>query len=184
MQRKETSLPGVILLEPKLFGDERGYFFESYHLERFAALGITDRFVQDNHSHSVKNTLRGLHYQLNRPQAKLCRVVQGRVLDVVVDIRSDSPTFGQHETVELSDKNSLQIYVPEGFAHGFLVLSETADFLYKCSDFYDSRDEHGLAWDDPKIAIRWNVENPILSEKDKKHLPLSQIPIHKLPKMK
>jgi dTDP-4-dehydrorhamnose 3,5-epimerase len=183
MLRIDTSLPGVFILEPRVFSDSRGFFFESYHAERFRALGISDRFVQDNHSRSVKDTLRGLHYQLNRPQAKLCRVIRGEVLDVVVDIRSDSPTFGRYEAVRLSEENRFQIYVPKGFAHGFLVLSETADFLYKCSDFYDPDDERGVAWNDPQVAIEWNVELPILSERDKKHLPLSQVPPAQLPRV-
>lgn len=183
MRLIDTSLPGVFLLEPSVFSDARGFFLESYHAARFADLGITDHFVQDNHSRSVKDTLRGLHYQLSHAQAKLCRVVAGEVLDVVVDIRSDSPSFGKYEAVILSANNKRQIYAPKGFAHGFLVLSETADFLYKCSDYYYPEDEYGVAWNDPEIAIRWGIAEPIISEKDKKNLPLSKIPPHKLPKM-
>jgi dTDP-4-dehydrorhamnose 3,5-epimerase len=174
MQRIETPLPGVCLLEPKVFGDARGFFLETYHAAKFAALGIAARFVQDNHSKSVRGTLRGLHYQLQHPQAKLCRVIQGEVLDVVVDIRRGSPTFGQWTSVVLSDENKRQIYVPRGFAHGFAVLSETAEFLYKCDDFYDPADERGIAWNDPALGIDWGVAEPLLSEKDNRNPTLAQ----------
>src|SRR5437016_10336058 len=141
MQRIETSLPGVFELRPVIHRDTRGFFIETYHKVKFADLGIADAFVQDNHSRSIKGTLSGLHYQLRHPQAKLCRVVVGEVLDVAVDIRRGSPTVGRHVGVLLSAENRRMVYVPRGFAHGFLVLSEAAEFLYKCDDFYDPEDE-------------------------------------------
>jgi len=182
LNRIETSLPGVCLLQPKLFADARGFFLESYHREKFAALGIADNFVQDNHSRSVRGVLRGLHYQLRHPQAKLCRVIEGEVLDVAVDIRVGSPFFGQWISAVLTAQNHKQIYVPAGFAHGFVVLSETAQFLYKCSDFYDSSDEHGILWNDPGLNISWGVSDAILSEKDRRNLPLAQVPRELLPR--
>ena len=166
MKRIETSLPGVLIIEPTVFADERGFFFESYHQAKFAEMGILDRFVQDNHSKSSRGTLRGLHYQLKHPQAKLCRVVRGEALDVAVDIRRGSPNFGKHEAILLSAENMRQIYIPAGFAHGFLVLSDTAEFLYKCSDFYYPDDDRGVAWDDPEIGIDWGIKEPLVSEKD------------------
>lgn len=182
MQRIETALPDVFLIEPKVINDQRGFFLESYHRERYAALGIHDEFVQDNHSQSVRGTLRGLHYQLQHAQAKLCRVVRGEVLDVAVDIREGSPYFGRSVSVVLSAENKRQIYVPKGFAHGFLVLSETAEFLYKCSDFYFAEHEYGVLWSDPQLKINWDVANPILSAKDQKFVPLAQVPKELLPK--
>jgi len=181
MKRIETTLPGVIVVEPLVIKDERGFFFESYQEMKFAQIGIRDRFVQDNHSKSVRGTLRGLHYQIHRPQAKLCRVIQGAVLDVVVDIRRGSPNFGKHTTFRLSAENMKQIYVPAGFAHGYVVLSETAEFLYKCSDFYFPEYERGVIWNDSEIAIQWGTENPILSAKDRTHPELSKIPSGDLP---
>lgn len=181
MRRIETSLPGACLIEPTVFSDERGFFFESYHETKYAELGITDRFVQDNHSRSVRGTLRGMHYQIERPQAKLCRVVHGEVLDVIIDIRRGSPRFGQHESVILSAENKRQLYVPTGFAHGYLVLSDTAEFLYKCSEFYFSRWDRGIAWNDPAVGIKWGLESPILSARDKSHPTLSQVPEAELP---
>lgn len=182
MQRLETCLPGVIELRPKLFRDSRGFFMETYHRARFAELGITDTFVQDNHSCSVKGTLRGLHYQLHHPQAKLCRVVVGEALDVVVDIRVGSPNFGTCATVLLSEKDQNQIYIPMDFAHGFVALTENVQFLYKCSDFYDSADEHGILWNDPALNIPWNVSHPLVSEKDLKNPMLADIPHELLPR--
>ena len=167
MKRIETSLPGVCLIEPSVLEDERGFFFESYQEIKFAEIGIRDRFVQDNHARSIKDTLRGLHYQIKRPQAKLCRVIHGEVLDVVVDIRPGSPHFGKWESALLSAQNKRQLYLPPGFAHGYLVLSDTAEFLYKCSDFYHPECERGVAWNDPDIGIRWSVTRPILSRKDR-----------------
>jgi dTDP-4-dehydrorhamnose 3,5-epimerase len=181
MKRIDTSLPGVCLIEPSVFNDERGFFFESYHEIKFANLGINDNFVQDNHARSIKNTLRGLHYQIKYPQAKLCRVVLGEVLDVVVDVRPGSPHFGKWESAILSAANKLQMYVPAGFAHGYLVLSETAEFLYKCSNLYHPEFERGVLWDDPEIGINWNVENPILSDKDRRNPRLSAIAQTELP---
>ena len=176
MKRIETSLPGVWLIEPAVHEDARGFFFESYHELKFAEIGIKDRFVQDNHARSVKNTLRGLHYQIKHPQAKLCRVIHGEVLDVVVDVRHDSPHFGKWEKAVLSAANKLQMYIPTGFAHGYVVLSETAEFLYKCDDFYHPEYERGLLWNDPALGIDWGVEAPILSAKDQQNPRLAAIP--------
>ncbi len=181
MKRTETSLPGVCLIEPSVFEDDRGFFFESYHETKFAELGIRDRFVQDNHARSVRHTLRGLHYQVRHPQAKLCRVILGEVLDVVVDVRHGSPHFGKWESGILSAQNKLEMYVPAGFAHGYLVLSETAEFLYKCSDFYHPEYERGVLWNDPEIGITWGVQGPILSDKDRRNPPLSGISLKELP---
>ena len=181
MKRIETSLQDVCLIEPQVFNDARGFFFESYQERKFAELGIRDRFVQDNHARSGKDTLRGLHYQINRSQAKLCRVIQGEVLDAVVDIRKGSPQFGQYMTAVLSAENRRQIYIPAGFAHGYLVLSETAEFLYKCSDFYYPEYERGIIWNDAEIAIDWGIQNPILSAKDLTHPRLSKIGLSELP---
>ncbi|HEY0073053.1 MAG TPA: dTDP-4-dehydrorhamnose 3,5-epimerase [Abditibacteriaceae bacterium] len=172
MKLIETSLPGVVIIEPRVFEDARGFFLESYHQERFAALGLEAPFVQDNHARSTRGTLRGLHYQLAQPQGKLCRVVQGEVFDVAVDIRGGSPTFGQWTGAVLSDQNKRQIWVPRGFAHGYLVLSESADFLYKCDDFYRADDQYSVAWDDPQIGITWPLNgltqnDLILAEKDR-----------------
>jgi dTDP-4-dehydrorhamnose 3,5-epimerase len=181
MQRVETTLPGVCLLKPTVLGDDRGFFYESYHQSKFMDLEIGDTFVQDNRSKSAKHVLRGLHYQLNYPQAKLCSVVRGTVFDVAVDIRKGSPYFGQWFGAILSDFNQLQIYIPAGFAHGFVVLSETAEFAYKCSEFYHPGDEQGILWNDPAIGITWGIDNPILSGKDKKYRPLAQTDTSLLP---
>lgn len=175
MQVSKTKIPGVYLIRPQVHEDARGFFFESYHHRRLAEAGISEVFVQDNHSKSRKNTLRGLHYQLLHPQAKLCRVVEGEVLDVAVDIRKGSPCFGQWVSALLSAENKQQILIPRGFAHGFVVLSETAEFLYKCTDFYYPEDEHGILWNDPQLDIAWNVRDPILSAKDKAYSPLRRI---------
>jgi len=169
------------LIEPSVFEDDRGFFFESYHETKFAELGIRDRFVQDNHAKSVRHTLRGLHYQVRHPQAKLCRVIQGEVLDVVVDVRHGSPHFGKWESGILSAQNKREMYVPAGFAHGYLVLSETAEFLYKCSDFYHPEYERGVLWNDPEIEINWGVQGPLLSDKDRRNPPLSGISLKELP---
>jgi dTDP-4-dehydrorhamnose 3,5-epimerase len=181
MKRIETSLPGVCVIEPQVFVDGRGFFFESYQERKFADIGIGDRFVQDNHARSLKDTLRGLHYQVVRPQAKLCRVIYGEVLDVVVDVRNGSPNFGQHMSTVLSADNRRQIYIPAGFAHGYLVLSETADFLYKCSDFYYPEYERGIIWSDAEIAISWGIQDPLLSAKDLSHPTLAQLRLSELP---
>jgi len=181
LQRIETSLPGVCLLQPRILQDARGSFFETYHKQRFSALGITDVFVQDNHSTSVRGTVRGLHYQIRSPQAKLCRVVQGEVVDIAVDLRRSSPDFGRWVRVILSAENRTQIYIPVGFAHGFAVLSETAEFLYKCSGFYDAADERGVLWNDADLNIAWNIALPLLSAKDAALPRLSAIPGDQLP---
>jgi dTDP-4-dehydrorhamnose 3,5-epimerase len=181
MKRLDTSLRGVFLIEPTVFSDERGFFYESYHKAKFAEIGIRGEFVQDNHSKSAKGTLRGLHYQLGHPQAKLCRVVYGDVLDAVVDIRRGSPTFGRSLSTVLSADNKRLIYIPAGFAHGFLVLSETAEFLYKCDDFYYPAEERGIAWSDPDLGIEWGIDDPIISGKDKLHPRLSAVPSEHLP---
>jgi len=164
----QTSITDLLIIEPKVFGDDRGFFYESYNRRQFAELlGRDVDFVQDNHSRSVKGVLRGLHYQIQHPQAKLVRVVQGAVLDVAVDIRKSSPTFGQHVTVELSSDNKRMFWMPEGFAHGFVVLSDTAEFLYKTTDYWYPEHERCLRWDDPKLAIDWKCEETIaLSGKD------------------
>jgi dTDP-4-dehydrorhamnose 3,5-epimerase len=164
----ETSLPGVKLIEPRVFGDDRGFFLESWNQARFAAAGLDLDFVQDNHSRSARGVLRGLHYQLGSPQGKLVRVTAGAVFDVAVDIRRSSPAFGQWVGVELSDANKRMLWVPPGFAHGFLVLSDSADFLYKCTELYDAPDDRGIRWDDPAIGIRWpdTGMTPQLSGKD------------------
>ena len=173
------------MIEPSVFEDERGLFFESYNEIKFAEIGIRDCFVQDNHARSVRHTLRGLHYQVKHPQAKLCRVIQGEVLDVVVDIRRGSPAFGKWESALLSAENRLQMYVPAGFAHGYLVLSDTAEFLYKCSDFYHPEYERGVAWNDPTIGVNWGLQDPILSPrlspKDGRNPMLSSIAPEDLP---
>jgi dTDP-4-dehydrorhamnose 3,5-epimerase len=164
----ETALPGVMLIEPKVFGDDRGFFLESWNAAAFAAAGLDLTFVQDNHSRSARGVLRGLHYQLGTPQGKLVRVTSGAVFDVAVDIRRSSPHFGQWVGYELSDANKRMLYVPPGFAHGFLVLSETADFLYKCTTLYNPPTDRGIRYDDPAIGIAWPDVGiaPMLSGKD------------------
>ena len=163
----KTKLKDCVIIEPKVFGDERGFFLETFQADRYGDLaGISLPFVQDNHSRSSKGVLRGLHFQKTKPQGKLVRVVRGEVYDVAVDIRQGSPTYGQWEAVILSEENKTQFWVPPGFAHGFVVLSETADFEYKCTDYYDPSDEGSLLWNDPDLNIPWPIENPKLSEKD------------------
>ena len=168
MKAIQTSIPDLLIIEPRVFGDERGFFFESFNRRQFTELtGLDVDFVQDNHSRSVKGVLRGLHYQIQHPQAKLVRVVQGSVLDVAVDIRKNSPTFGQHVALELSADNKRMFWMPEGFAHGFVVLSDTADFLYKTTDYWYTQHERCLRWDDPALAIDWQLAStPALSIKD------------------
>lgn len=164
----DTAIPDVKIIEPKVFGDERGFFLETFHLKRYQEmLGINLDFVQDNHSRSTKGVLRGLHFQKTKPQGKLVRVVRGEVFDVAVDIRKGSPTFGKWEGVILSEENKRQFWVPPGFAHGFLVLSDIADFEYKCTDYYDASDEGSLLWSDPELDIDWpNVSEIKTSQKD------------------
>jgi dTDP-4-dehydrorhamnose 3,5-epimerase len=164
-----TAIPDVLIIEPKVFGDERGFFFESFNRRQFAELTGRDiDFVQDNHSRSVKNVLRGLHYQIQQPQGKLVRVVQGAVFDVAVDIRRSSPAFGRHVGLELSAENKRMLWIPEGFAHGFVVLSDTAEFLYKTTDYWAPEFERSIAWNDPAIGIQWPIHGePALSVKDR-----------------
>ena len=163
----KTKLKDCVIIEPKVFGDERGFFLETFQVERYAdRAGIRLHFVQDNHSRSSKGVLRGLHFQKTKPQGKLVRVVRGEVYVVAVDLRSCSPTYAQWEAVILSEENKTQFWVPPGFAHGFLVLSETADFEYKCTDYYDPSDEGSLLWNDPDLNISWPIDNPKLSKKD------------------
>ena len=168
MNVSSTKIPDVLIIEPKVFGDERGFFFESFNKKQFETLtGIEKEFVQDNHSRSSKGVLRGLHYQIKQSQGKLVRVVQGEVFDVAVDLRKSSPTFGQWAGVNLSAENKRQFWVPEGFAHGFVVLSETAEFLYKTTDYYAPEYERCINWNDEDLAIDWHCEDePIVSKKD------------------
>ncbi len=182
MQIIETSLASVLLIEPKVFGDERGFFMETWQKKFFEEAGIRAPFVQDNHSRSGAGVLRGLHFQLEHPQGKLVRVSQGRVFDVAVDVRVGSPTFGQWYGAELSAENHRQLWVPPGFAHGFYVLSEVADFQYKCTDYYCPDCEGGIAWNDPDINIAWPITTPpSLSAKDQDYLPLAKTPTAALP---
>ena len=169
MEFERTAIPEVVLIRPKVFGDPRGYFFESWEESKFAAAGLDVKFVQDNHSRSARNILRGLHYQIQQTQGKLVRVVTGAVFDVAVDIRRGSPTFGRWVGVTLSEENHHMLWVPPGFAHGFLVLSESADFLYRCTDFWAPPHERAIAWNDPDLNITWPLPSgsqPILSAKD------------------
>lgn len=175
MLNMQSDIAGLVVLEPKVFGDARGFFLESYNKKTFRqATGVDPEFVQDNHSRSAKGVLRGLHYQVRQPQGKLIRVVQGAVFDVAVDIRRSSPTFGQWLGMELSEENQLQLWIPPGFAHGFMVLSESADVLYKTTDYYAPQHERCIAWDDPSIGVKWPEGlTPMLSEKDKHGAALS-----------
>lgn len=181
----ETDLPGVVVIEPKVFGDKRGFFLETFRQDVLQQAGINETFVQDNHSRSSQGVLRGLHYQLTQTQGKLVRVTSGSVFDVAVDVRHGSPTFGKWFGTELNDESMRMMYVPPGFAHGFVVLSETADFLYKCTDYYHPESEQSIAWDDPEIGIEWPIANLsseiALSEKDKNSVLLKDQPSDKLP---
>ncbi len=174
MRVAPTDMAGVRWIEPKVHRDPRGFFVETYHQERYRSLGIEREFVQDNHSRSPHGILRGLHYQWRRPQGKLCYVIRGEVFDVLVDLRLDSPTFGCWGGANLSDENHCQLFIPPGFAHGFCVLSEWADFAYKCMEVFEPLDQHTLAWNDPLLAIDWPLESPILSEKDQLGLPFAE----------
>ncbi|MEN9596450.1 MAG: dTDP-4-dehydrorhamnose 3,5-epimerase [Pseudomonadota bacterium] len=168
-----TPISDLLIFEPKVFGDARGFFLESFNQKTFQSLtGLDINFVQDNHSRSSKNVLRGLHYQIQNPQGKLVRVVNGNVFDVAVDLRKSSPTFGKWHGIELSGENHRQFWVPAGFAHGFVVLSETADFLYKTTDYYTPKFERCLRWNDKEVGVEWNVSKPILSVKDEQGLSL------------
>jgi dTDP-4-dehydrorhamnose 3,5-epimerase len=177
MNITETKIPAVKLIEPKVFGDERGFFMETWNQQAFREAGINATFVQDNHSRSVKNTLRGLHYQIRQPQGKLVRVTRGEVFDVAVDLRTNSPTFGQWVGEYLSEENKRMLWVPPGFAHGFLVTSDTADFQYKCTDFYAPEHERSIHWADEELAIDWPLDNsaePLVSRKDEQALSFAQ----------
>lgn len=175
MNIKTTKIPDVLILEPKVFGDDRGFFLESYNQKTFAEIGLDRHFVQDNHSRSARNVLRGLHYQLGQPQGKLVRVVVGAIWDVTVDLRRSSPTFGQWVAEELSAENKRMLWVPEGFAHGFLVISETVEVMYKATEFYASSCERSLLWNDPQLAIPWPLSGePLLSQKDRAGVMLSE----------
>ena len=182
MQRLETSLPGVYELRPVVHSDARGFFLETYHYARFIDLGVKETFLQDNHSTSSRGTLRGLHYQLLHAQAKLCRVIEGEALDVAVDIRLGSPHFGKWTSIRLSAKEQNQIYIPAGFAHGFLSLTETVQFLYKCSDYYAPSDEYGILWNDPVLGIDWGTLTPVLSQKDANNPKFAEIQPRFLPR--
>jgi len=175
MKVLQTALPGVLIIEPTVFGDTRGFFLESFQQQRYAEAGIDLPFVQDNHSRSRRGVLRGLHFQKTRPQGKLVSVTRGAVYDVAVDIDPASPTCGRFVGVELNDENHRQLWVPPGYAHGFCVLSEVVDFTYKCTDYYDPSDEGGLAWNDPEVAIPWPIENPQLSAKDQLNPTLREL---------
>ena len=181
MKLKHTEWPDVLIIEPEVFNDERGFFMETYNQRRYTEAGIEHVFVQDNFSFSVGRTLRGLHYQLEHAQAKLIQVIKGTIYDVVVDIRRGSPNFGRWAGINLSNENKRQLFLPEGFAHGFCALSETAHVLYKCTDFYYPKDEGGILWSDPALAIDWPVAEPLISEKDKQFPCLADIPLERLP---
>ncbi len=174
METRETDLPGVLVIAPRVFSDDRGFFMETFNRDRYAAAGLAVDFVQDNHSRSRRGVLRGLHYQQPHGQGKLVQAVRGRVFDVAVDIRRGSPTFGQWTAVELSEDAHLQLWVPPGFAHGFLTLSDEADVTYKCTGLYEAEHEHTIRWDDPDIAIAWPDlgEPPVVSDKDAAGVPL------------
>ena len=173
LRREETRLAGLALLRPESFADERGFFLESYSRRDLQGIGITTEFLQDNHSRSVRDTVRGLHFQTGEGQAKLVRAARGRIWDVVVDIRRDSPTFGEWEAFELDDVDHGQLYVPVGFAHGFCAISDIADVCYKVSAYYDPETERGIAWDDPAIGIDWPAAEPKLSDRDRRNPTLA-----------
>jgi dTDP-4-dehydrorhamnose 3,5-epimerase len=177
IRKIETSLAGVLLLEPRVFGDDRGFFLESYNERVFAEIGICEGFVQDNHSYSEKNVIRGLHYQIGQPQGKLVRVVTGDILDVGLDLRRSSSTFGKWQSFPISGENKRMLWIPPGFAHGFRVVSEKANVLYKATAFYSPEDERTVAWNDPQLKIDWQlVEEPIISAKDQHGVPFSEAP--------
>jgi dTDP-4-dehydrorhamnose 3,5-epimerase len=180
MQFLSTSIPDVVIVEPRVFGDDRGFFMETFHRQRFLDAGLDLTFVQDNQSRSVRGVLRGLHYQLRQPQGKLVRVTRGRIFDVAVDLRRSSPTFGRWVGEVLDDEQHRQLWVPPGFAHGFLVLSESADVVYRCTDLYAPGDEYTLLWDDPAVGIQWPLEGltPVLSPKDLQGRALAEAPTY------
>ena len=178
MKVTETQLAGLLIIEPKVFGDARGFFKETFQAERYREAGIEYTFVQDNYSRSQKGVLRGLHFQITKPQGKLVSCPKGAVFDVAVDIDPESTTYGQYVGVELTEENHKQLWVPPGYAHGFCVLSETADFEYKCTDYYDPSDEGGVIWNDPDVAIDWPIDQPLLSDKDSKLPTLKELANH------
>jgi len=176
-----TEIPEVLLIEPAVFQDNRGHFLEIFHAQRYLRQEITSAYVQDNMSFSQRNVIRGIHYQLGKPQGKLIMVLKGEIFDVAVDIRSGSPSFGQWVGITLSSESYHQLYIPQGFAHGFCVTSEAATVLYKCTDYYAKEEERCILWNDPSLAIEWPVTNPILSEKDRSGFVLSELPAEHLP---
>jgi dTDP-4-dehydrorhamnose 3,5-epimerase len=182
VQIRRADLPEVLIIEPKVHRDDRGFFLETYHATKYRDAGIDKAFVQDNHSRSVAGAIRGLHLQVRRPQAKLIRVIEGEIFDVAVDVRVGSPTFGRCMGVTLTADNFLQCYVPEGFAHGFCVLSREAQVEYKCTELYDPEGEIGVAWDDPAIGIAWPLDHPVLSLRDQRHPRLSD-QMNRLPQL-
>jgi len=184
MKILETSLPGVMVFEPRVFGDKRGFFLETFRDDIFKDAGIHESFVQDNHSRSSKGVLRGLHYQLIQPQGKLVRVTRGGVFDVAVDVRKGSPAFGQWYGTTLDEESMRMMYIPQGFAHGFVVLSETADFIYKCTDYYHPESEQGILWNDSEIGIKWPIVDTKLSQKDTENPILSLQSAESLPEYK
>ena len=184
MKILETSLPGVMVIEPQVFGDKRGFFLETFRDDIFKDAGIHESFVQDNHSRSSKGVLRGLHYQLIQPQGKLVRVTRGGVFDVAVDVRKGSPAFGQWYGTTLDEESMRMMYIPQGFAHGFVVLSETADFIYKCTDYYHPESEQGILWNDSEIGIKWPIVDTKLSQKDTENPILSLQSAESLPEYK
>jgi dTDP-4-dehydrorhamnose 3,5-epimerase len=183
MRTKKTELAGVLVIEPRCFRDVRGFFLETYQTPRYHAAGITEEFVQDNHSRSVKGVLRGLHFTVKRPQAQIVTVMRGIIFDVAVDLRTSSPTFGRWFGAELSDEGPRQIYMGPGFAHGFCVLSDVADLHYKVSRIYDHADEGGLLWNDPDIGIRWPIEAPMVSQRDAAYPKLRDLDAGRLPQL-
>jgi dTDP-4-dehydrorhamnose 3,5-epimerase len=178
---EQTGLPGVFVVHPEVHADQRGYFLETYNEKKYSDAGLNVVFVQDNHSHSVRNVLRGLHYQLSHPQGKLIYVGVGEIFDVAVDIRTGSPTYGKWTGVTLNSTNRWQFYVPPGFAHGFCVLSECADVFYKCTELYRAEDDFGILWNDPQLAIDWPINSPLLSAKDASLRTMRNIPHTELP---
>jgi dTDP-4-dehydrorhamnose 3,5-epimerase len=174
-ERLETRIDGLVLVQPRVISDDRGFFFETFRRDEFVDLGVTPEFVQDNHSRSARGTVRALHFQLSPGQAKLIRVARGAIYDVAVDLRRVSPTYGSYEAFELSDENARQIFIPVGFAHGFCVTSDVADVSYKVSSYYDPATERGIAFDDPDIGIPWPAQQPLVSERDRTNPRLSEI---------
>jgi len=176
MKVTESGIKGVYIIEPDVYIDDRGFFMETFHIERYRKLlGMNLDFVQDNISRSSKNVLRGMHFQRNYPQGKIVKASRGEILDVIVDLRKDSPTYGTWESFKLSEQNKLQVWIPPGLAHGFLVMSDSADFEYKCTEYYHPEDQNCLMWNDPEVAIDWPINDPILSEKDKRGLSLKDL---------